>query len=663
MLLMAFASEYRARLKSTLYPFIAFAWRLIALLTLSRLALVMWQWERVQDAEMLVPVLVQGLRFDLLLTGLVCIVPVLLWALLASNRLLLPAWRQVTRIYFPTILLVVLFMELSTPSFVQQFDFRPNILFVEYLGHPREVFATLWGAYRFALIGGVIATAMIGWFSIRQFSRMAEHATATGITPALIALPFLLIFCFAAVRSTFDHRPINPSTVALSTDALANDLALNSTYTVLYAIYETSEDTHGGFRYSHMNKTEMVSQVRAAMDVDEVDFTDLSLPTLHWQAAPNPGAARKNLVIIIEESLGAEFVGSLGGLELTPNLDALSREGIWFSNLYATGTRSVRGLEALITGFTPTPARSVVKLPKSQRGFFTLAELLGKQGYATSFVYGGEAQFDNMRRFFMNNGFDWVIDEGDYDDPIFSGSWGVSDEDLFNRAHAEFSSAGAEPFFSVVFTSSNHTPFEFPDGRIVLHDADKATVNNAVKYADHALGEFIANAKASGYWENTVFLIVADHNSRVYGADLVPVKRFHIPALILGGSIEPAEYANVASQIDLAPTLLSLINVASEHPMIGHNLTARDAEAAVGRAIMQFNGAQAFMEDDQVIVLQKNLPDRQFQYKNGRLTARDELDTQLAQRARAHSIWSSTAYDEALYRLPDDGPVFLSAAH
>ena len=112
------------------------------------------------------------------------------------------------------------------------------------------------------------------------------------------------------MRSTFDHRPINPSTVALSTDALANDLALNSTYTVLYAIYETSEDTHGGFRYSHMNKTEMVSQVRAAMDVDEVDFIDLSLPTLHWQAAPNPGAARKNLVIIIEESLGAEFVGS-----------------------------------------------------------------------------------------------------------------------------------------------------------------------------------------------------------------------------------------------------------------------------------------------------------------------------------------------------------------
>jgi len=490
------------------------------------------------------------------------------------------------------------------------------------------------------------------WISVRQFGRMAEKAAATGAGLALLALPILLSLCLAAVRSTTDHRPVNPSTVALSTDPLANDLALNSTYTVLYAIYETGEDARGGIRYGNMPAAEVVTEVRNAMDVAEADFSHPDLPTLHFQHAPDPGGVQKNLVLIIEESLGAEFVGSLGGLDLTPRLDELGSHGIWFSNMYATGTRSVRGLEALITGFTPTPARSVVKLPKSQRGFFTLAELLGQYGYESSFIYGGEAQFDNMRRFFMNNGFDWVIDEGDYDDPVFTGSWGVSDEDLFNRAHAEFLAVHGKPFFSVIFSSSNHTPFEFPDGRIELYDEQKQTVNNAVKYADYALGEFFDKARASDYWQNTVFLVVADHNSRVYGADVVPVKRFHIPALILGGSIEPLVYANVASQIDLPPTLLSLINVGAEHPMIGHDLMRPDAANKHGRAIMQFNSKQAYMQGDQVIVLQKGLPARQYRYVNESLLPLADVDAALSNRALAHSIWSSTAYEDSLYRLP-----------
>ena len=641
-----------SRLTPALYPFVAFAWRLLLILTLSRIVLVAWQWDRVLAADMLWSVFLQGLRFDLVLLGLLCIVPVLLWPLLASTARLLPLWRLAVQVYFPLALLIVLFLELSTPSFMEQFDFRPNILFVEYLDSPREVFATLWGAYRGPLIFGVLAACAFAWFTVRQFARLAKRVVPVGAGPAILVLPLLLVLCLAAVRSTADHRPVNPSTVALSTDPLANDLALNSAYTLLYAIYETGEDAHGGIRYAYMSDADVVFEVRDTMDVAEVDFSDLELPTLHYQHVSDPDGPSRNLVIIVEESLGSEFVGSLGGLDLTPRLDELSTQGLWFSKLYATGTRSVRGLEALITGFTPTPARSVVKLPKSQRGFFTLAELLGNHGYESSFIYGGEAQFDNMRRFFMNNGFDWVIDEGDYDDPVFTGSWGVSDEDLFHRAHEEFSARHDKPFFSVVFTSSNHTPFEFPDGRIALFDEQKQTVNNAVKYADHALGEFFDKARQSDYWDNTVFLVVADHNSRVYGADIVPVKRFHIPALILGASIRPAVYSEVASQIDLAPTLLSLINVAAEHPMIGHDLTRADASGETGRAIMQFNSKQAYMQGDQVVVLQKGRPAQQYQYDDERLVPEQNIDPVLVRRAQAHSIWSSDAYENSLYRLP-----------
>ena len=387
------------------------------------------------------------------------------------------------------------------------------------------------------------------------------------------------------------------------------------------------------------------------MMIASQDFTSSSLPTLHSQKFSQHPADHKNLVIIVEESLGAEFVGSLNGLDLTPNLDALASQGMWFSNLYATGTRSVRGLEAVISGFTPTPARSVVKLGKSQRNFFTLAQLLGKAGYESSFVYGGESQFDNMRRFFVNNGFDRIIDKQNFDNPMFSGSWGVSDEDLFNRAHEEFNAAHDRPFFSLVFTSSNHSPFDFPQGRIDLYDVETHTVNNAVKYADYALGRFIRTAQNSDYWANTVFLIVADHNSRVYGSEVIPIERFHIPGLILGGSITPSVFAPVASQIDLAPTLLSLIGVAGEHPMIGHDLTRSEMQHLPGRAIMQFNGTQAYMEGDQVAVLQKNLPIMQFLYKDGHLVNEDYVDEELATRALAHSAWSSMAYENSLYRL------------
>jgi phosphoglycerol transferase MdoB-like AlkP superfamily enzyme len=454
------------------------------------------------------------------------------------------------------------------------------------------------------------------------------------------------------MRSTLDHRPVNPSTVALSSDPMVNDLALNSAYTVLYAIYEQRHESSGGFRYSDMTDQQAIEEVRRSMTVAASDFTSDSLPTMHLQQSTRRFDRPKNLVIIIEESLGAEFVGSMGGLPLTPHLDALSKQGIWLKNLYATGTRSVRGLEAIISGYTPTPSRSVVKLPKSQRNFFTLAGLLSQHGYATSFIYGGEAQFDNMRRFFMNNGFQHVIDEKDYENPVFVGSWGASDEDLFQRAHEEFESKGGEPFFSVVFSSTNHSPFQYPEGRIEPYDEETNTVNNAVKYADYALGQFFEKAKASSYWDDTVFLVVADHNSRVYGNELIPVQRFHIPGLIMGGSIEAGEIERIASQIDLGPTLLSLIGIDSEHPMIGRDLSANIDATDPGRAIMQFNSTQAYLEGDKLVVMQKDLPAMIFHYENGHMTESSEYDETLVTRALAHSVWSSLAYQQSLFRLP-----------
>jgi phosphoglycerol transferase MdoB-like AlkP superfamily enzyme len=367
-------------------------------------------------------------------------------------------------------------------------------------------------------------------------------------------------------------------------------------------------------------------------------------------------------VIVLEESLGAGFVERLGGKPVATNLSRMADEGLWFNRLYATGTRSVRGIEAVIAGFPPTPARSVVKLSKSQQGFFTLATLLREKGYRNEFIYGGESHFDNMRGFFLGNGFHAVVDRKDYAAPQFVGSWGVSDEDLFAKTHERLQAlhAADEPFFVLAFSSSNHTPFEFPDGRVELVDQEKQTVNNAVRYADYALGKFVERARGSEYWRDTLFLVVADHDTRVYGDALVPIDKFHIPGVILGADVAPLQIDSIASQIDLAPTLLSLMGVDSEHPLPGRDLTRTLPEfgqvsEAHPRAMMQFGNYFAWLQGDVVTVLAPEADARQFSYdrRTHRLEPLEAVNAEAVRNALAHVLMPAWLYREQRYRLRD----------
>ncbi|MCJ8302618.1 sulfatase-like hydrolase/transferase, partial [Shewanella sp.] len=207
-----------------------------------------------------------------------------------------------------------------------------------------------------------------------------------------------------------------------------------------------------------------------------------------------------------------------------------------------------------------------------------------------------------------------------------------------------------KPFFSLVFSSSNHEPFEFPDGKIELYEQPKQTVNNAVKYADYALGEFFKLAKKSDYWKDTLFLIVADHDSRVGGASLVPISRFRIPGIILGDGIEAKKDQRVVSQIDMAPTLLSMIGISDSYPMLGQDLT-RVRDDWPGRALMQYNKNMAYMRGDDVVVLQPERAAAGFKYDfdTETLSAKPQSD-EMKQAALSWALWGSMAYQQGLYR-------------
>ncbi|MCK3657419.1 hypothetical protein A4G18_01450 [Pasteurellaceae bacterium Pebbles2] len=645
------------RLTGPTYPLFIFFIVNLILLSLSRFGLALWQSERVGASENWLRLMLQGVRIDVSALCWLFAPLIILSCFFSGKTGFGKIVQNIVKIGLVLASTFLVFMEFATPAFINTYDLRPNRLFVEYLVNPKEVFTMLYNGHIEALILTPILTALFVFF----FWKLAQKSHQNLFYPKWQFRPVLFLIIgiatFLGARSSLAHRGINPAMVAFSPDPLVNSMILNSGYSLLFAVQQMKDEANSAQIYGKMPVDEIINTLKAARGRPESDYISAELPTLTQNKATYQGKP-KNLIIILEESFGAQFVGTLGGKPLSPKFDQLAKEGWLFENLYATGTRSVRGIEAVTAGFTPTPARAVVKLSGSQNGFFTIAELLGKQGYHTSFIYGGEKHFDNMASFFYGNGFQQIIDEKDYQNPKFTATWGVSDEDLFDKANDTFSQLNQQgkPFFSLVFTSSNHDPFEFPDGKIELYEQPKATRDNSAKYADYALGHFFELAKKSDYWKDTIFLVIADHDSRVSGASLVPINNFHIPALILGDGVEAKRDNRLVSQIDMPTTLLSLIGVSGNYPMLGYDLTKADNP---NRALMQYDKTFAYMRMEnqqlQTVILQESKSPEGYIYspESARLTETNVND-EFKKQALAYALWGSHAYKNRLYRLGDE---------
>ncbi|RWU11622.1 LTA synthase family protein [Pseudidiomarina gelatinasegens] len=629
----------------------------LLMLSLFRFGYFILYTERVIEAINPIEFFLLGIRADLIQIGYYTLVPLLLFPF-CNFRKTHQLWLKFSVLWFSACFALLFFMEISTPAFLAQYDTRPNRLFFEYLLYPKEVFSTLWNGFRGWLILGVTASGLVIYtvytFSKSMHKRLAQRTTHHGM--AWLLLPVVLVFTVLGIRSTLAHRPANPAFFAVSSDAMVNSLILNSNYTLAYAVYNLKHEDKANRVYGQLTDAEVIATITAEDHLKSADFPFKNYPTVHFQAASNKREKPLNIVIILEESLGATFVESLGGLPVTPNIERLKNQGWWFENLYATGTRSVRGIEAVVSGFLPSRARSTVKLSDSQRYFFTIADALKRQGYTTEFIYGGESHFDNMAAFFTGNGFSNIIDQDEFSNPVFEGSWGVSDQDLLTMLHARLieQQGSSQPSFTLAFTSSNHEPFEFPDNQIALSEHPKQTVNNAVKYADHALGQFFDRAMQSDYWQNTLFLVVADHDTRVYGNDLVPIQKFHIPGLILGGDISPRVIDTVTSQIDLTPTLLSLAGVSAYVPTLGQDLSNPETPPA-NRAMMQFGDSYGWLQGNQLTVLTTDGKQHQFTYQRDSkelLPSHQSLADKQIKRIQAFAMAPSVLYQSHAYYVP-----------
>lgn len=621
---------------------------LLFFLFLGRFLLYLSYVDRLHDISLTHSLLtfIYGARMDTMVLSIILIVPTLLLGIFPHSLSL--KLTNLMKLYLLFWFLILIFIENATFPFFAQYDVRPNYLFVQYLDAPKEIASLLWKDYAFELLLSFLMMAIFAlWFVKSRFIAL-ENAFLTPYGHRLLLLVPILLLLFLGIRSSFGHRPANISDALYSTNRIINEITKNSLYSIGYAIY--SNQKNSADMVKEYGKISLNEAYALTSNLLHIPIEDTMRPFYRTVTTHFKSDKPKNLVIFIQESMGAQFVRFSGGeSHLTPNMNRLGDEAIAFTNLYANGTRSIRGLSALSAGFLPIAGEGILKRTKSQNDFFTIASLLKPYGYKSSFIYGGEARFDNMRSWYLGNGFDEVIEEKDFENPSFRSTWGVSDEDLVIKANEKFKTHAQnnEKFVSVMFSQSNHAPFELPEGKIDFEPNEpKQSVRNAIKYADYAIGKFFELAKKEAYYNDTVFVVIADHNVRVYGDDVVPVKTFQIPAIIVAKDVTPLKYDVLSSQPDVLATALDLVGLDLDYPILGHSIFSEHKPEI---ALMNFNDVYALREKDEIAVIGAGMKPQTFQYENFKLIPKT-ANTQLEQKALSVIHVLNDLYEKKLYR-------------
>ncbi len=583
-----------------------------------------------------------GLKMDTIVASMLLVIP--LFILCFTPQKAARIGNLFLRIYFLFIIGFLIYMANATFPFFAQYDVRPNFKFVEYLEYPKEVFSMILADYKLALSIAFGMIALFAWYFLKITKKSFLPILQSSLSKRVLWFFPLAILLFIGIRSSFGHRPANISDAMYSTNRIVNEVTKNSLYSVGYAIYANKKYSSKAIKkYGKMPLDEAIKRVSEKLNIPVKDLNDSSIFS-RVAKSRFPTKKRKNLVIFLQESLGYQFISK----KITPNLLKLKNEGLWFENLFSNGTRSVRGIAGVTSGFLAVPGKGVVKRTKSQHDFFTFGSLLKPLGYHTMFIYGGEARFDNMRSWFLGNGFDEIIEQKDYKNPTFVSTWGVSDEDLANLANKKFNRLYKKnrPFAALMFSSSNHSPFDIPKKCDPQAKPGQQCVENAVQYADYAIGKFFEKAKKMPYFKDTVFVVVADHNVRVYGDDIVPVNMFHIPALIICDGIKCQTYDKLTTQPDILATALDLMGKDFKYPILGNSIFSKNKPQI---SLMQFNDSYALREKDKVAIIRPSKKPLTFKYDKKRLKPIDH-DKNLEKDALAFVITLNYLYDKRRYK-------------
>jgi len=599
--------------------------------------------------------------------------------------------------------------------FFEEFDARFNHVALDYVLFPGEVVGNVWESYPVPLY---VALALLSGAAIAfGAERLLRGSTSTPLAWPGRAVPASDIWPDRALRAAAVLGAGGTAVALLcviparaSGDRARDEVSANGLVQLVRAFQTAGLDYASYYRTVAQPELEKLAKT-------EVGLPDLTDPAHEFRAVERR-AKPLDVVVVLGESFGSEFVGSLGGKkDCTPELDRWSQRGLYLTNVVPTGNRTVRGLEGVLCSLVPLPGDSVWKRDKSD-DVATIARVLERVGYRTEFIYGGDGAFDGMKSFALRNGWqefheDALVGDSSFPDDAFRTIWGVADETMFDTLLARQRAAARDgvPFFGTALTVSNHKPYLTPDSAVTGLRGDKliaaawrgavllaisalawrwstrrgksaatATVlvvvwsafllaswtkaqprdkrENAVRYADRALAQYLDSAKAEGLLDHTVVLFVGDHGARVYGSEEIPAASYRVPALIVAPD---AQYAGrviprLCSQVDLAPTLLSIAGVDYAAPFFGHDLLAQPADGP-GRAWLIHNRNIGLLTDTSLTVLGLR-GTTTFYRRDGRESDHFErLPTapallSEADRAAATFQAASVLYEGGRYRLP-----------
>jgi phosphoglycerol transferase MdoB-like AlkP superfamily enzyme len=556
-------------------------------------------------------VLGTGLAFDLVTLALLLPTVMLLEGALGTRK---PPGRMRHGLVLAVAALVFFALGFGVMAewfFWDEFGVRFNFIAVDYLVYTREVIGNIRESFPVGALLGALAvlTLALVWASRGWLVRTAKPAAQRSTRIAVWLASVVVAFGLSAAWSMDARQGANE---------YQKELSANGLFSLGYAFGNN--------------------------EIDYFDFYATRPQTVPAPVAVLPrivsATPPKNVVIVTMESLSSSFMAHGGNTRgLTPNLDRLADQGLFLANLRATGNRTVRGLEALSLAIPPLPGHSII-WRKHNQNLETLGAVLADHGYVNRFMYGGYARFDNMDAYFAGNHYQ-PLDRSQFPERHrgFGNIWGVADEHLYDYALEQMDrdAASGKPFLMHLMTTSNHTPFTFPEGRIDLPRGRPG----AVKYSDYAVGRFIEQARAKPWFKDTLFVLVADHCASSKGRTSLPPENYHIPAIVYSPAhLAPHTDTRLASQIDIVPTVLDLLGLAEHTRFMGRSVLHAYPDA--GRAFIATYQKLGYLTPDQLVVLS---PGRQIE--DWHLNAQQDIEAPVRQPdalvARAIGTYQETA--------------------
>ena len=615
---------------------------MMVMFTLLRVALLVYNKEMILDtpASTFIEAFVNGLRFDLRIVVYLSI-PLLL-AVLSVKAM---AQRGVLRFWLTAASSLALFLGLMEMDFYREFHQRLNGLVFQYVKEdPQTVMSMLW--YGFPVVRYLLSWAvgtLVLYVAFRGADRLtrpravaATGASTAGVAPwygRVAVFVVVLLVCVVAARGTLRQGPPLRWGDAYTTDSnFANQLGLNGSLSLIAAAKSRFSEDRTNVWKATLQEPVAVQKVRDMLLTEHDKLVDPDTAPVRRDTTPPDEKTLpiKKVVVILMESFAGHSVGALGRPgNITPYFDNLAKEGLLFDRFFSNGTHTHQGMFATMACFPNLPGfEYLMQTPEGSHKLSGLPELLSARKFDDVYVYNGDFAWDNQSGFFSNQGMTTFVGRNDFVDPVFSDpTWGVSDQDMFNRGLEELKKReGKEPFYALLQTLSNHTPYALPTPLPVEPVTDRGPLNmhlTAMRYSDWALGQFFEKARKEQYFKETLFVVVGDHGfgneQQISEMDL---GRFNVPLLLIGPGIQEKfgpRNDTVGTQVDIVPTIMGRLGGEFRQQCWGRDLLTLP-EGDKGTGVIKPSGSDqtvAIISGDHMLVQPKDMPGKVWQYNLG----------------------------------------------